>query len=162
MKLRTKFAITGAAAIIGGFSVATATGYPAIFSATDTAQTTQAQPNDISSGTINTATPVDTTAPTSGTSGATTDPTTTTGAVSQPAAKPAPTPAPKPATIYSDHPSAATPCRLYTENTYTNDCGTTTQQPATQTTTADPTPAPTDNTTPVSNGNTTVSNPNQP
>lgn len=159
MKLRTKLIIVSATAILGGFGLASATGYPAVFNATDTADTTQSQPAD-QSATNQTATPVDTTAsqPTDnqGSSASITSGVPT----NSPASKPAPQPQPKPATIYSDHYSADTPCRLRTENTYTNDCGTTTQQPTTQSAPVTDTTTP-DPATPVSNDNNTVSNPNQ-
>lgn len=158
MKLRTKLTIVAAAAIVGGLGFATAKGYPAVFSATDTS-TVQTQPQDTTSLTstpADSSTPVDTATPTSSDSG------TSQTATQQPAAQPQPKPQPKPATVYSDQPSAATPCRLRTENTYTNDCSATPQQPAQTTQSTQNTTAPTDSTTPVSNTNNTVSNPNQP
>lgn len=163
MKLRTKIVITGAAAVLGGFGIANAAGYPGLSgSLFDGSNTAQTQPAD-QPATNQSVTPVDTasTTPTSnqGSSASITSDVPTNSA-SAPVSKPAPTP--KPATIYSSQPSADTPCRLRTENTYTNDCGnTTTQQSTAQAAPTTQDPAPTDTTTPVSNDNNTVSNPNQ-
>lgn len=157
MKARTKIAILLTSAVLGGYGVAYAAGYsnPILTTFNSTPDTTQ--PATTANTPAATSTPTDSVA-TSNVNESTPSVDVTPANVNvTPAAKP--TPAPKPATVYSTTHSADTPCRLYDQAIYTNDCGTPapTQQTASAPTT-DSTPTDAPATDPVPNP--TVSNDN--